>query len=229
MKCHLHPDRDAVGYCVACGKGVCAECRREVAGTIRCPEHATTIAAPLMPRQEKSSFLAGLFSFLPGLGHIYLGAYSRGLFIGLMFALLIGVESHGAGGFEPLFGIGIAFVWFFGLFDALRICNAINSGAAIDSFAGGAISAPMIPKPRSRAGNLTWGVILVGLGGLMVADRYVDLDRFFDFVGDNIGFIFILLGILLIAGYMRRESHKKAEAEAAAHPTESSESGIPRI
>lgn len=26
MKCYNHPDRDAVGTCVDCGKGLCQEC-----------------------------------------------------------------------------------------------------------------------------------------------------------------------------------------------------------
>jgi hypothetical protein len=216
MKCHVHPDKDAVGYCVICGAGVCPECRHEAAGTVRCATHATLLAPPVLPRQEKSGFLAGLFSFFPGLGHIYLGAYQRGIFIGMIFALLIAIESHGAGGLEPLFGIGIGFLWFFGIFDALRICRAINLGAPAVSVAG--IVPPEVPKPQARASNLTWGVILLGIGALLVADRYIDLERFFDFVGDNIGFIFIALGALLIYGYVRRRAREQEEA-AASSPT----------
>ena len=61
MKCHLHPDRDAVGYCTSCGQGVCSECRREVLGTIRCPAHATAVS-PAAVRPVKSGSLSGLFS-----------------------------------------------------------------------------------------------------------------------------------------------------------------------
>ena len=219
MKCHLHPDRDAVGYCVSCGQGVCAECRREVAGTIRCPAHATAplpAVAVAVPRREKSRFASVVFSFLPGLGHIYLGAYSRGFGLMLAFAILVTLNSRGMGSAEPLFGILTAFVWFFGIFDALRICRAINEGA-VDAVAGGAF-APAIPKPSARAASLTWGVILVGIGGIIVADRYVDLDRFFDWIGDNVGFVFIALGIVLIAAYARRRGKEKERELAAAAP-----------
>jgi hypothetical protein len=220
MKCHLHPDRDAVGYCVSCGQGVCAECRREVAGTIRCPAHATApapVAAVPMVRREKSRFATVVFSFLPGLGHIYLGAYSRGFGLMLAFAILVTLNSRGMGSAEPLFGILTAFVWFFGIFDALRICRAINEGASEETLAGAGF-APAIPKRSARAGSLTWGVILVGIGGIIVADRYVDLDRFFDWVGDNIGFVFIALGIVLIAAYARRRGKEKDRELAAAAP-----------
>lgn len=208
MKCHLHPDRDAVGYCVSCGQGVCAECRREVLGTIRCPAHATAAAVvPAHPRHEKSRFATVICSFLPGLGHIYLGAYQRGFALMMTFAVLVTINARGAGGLEPLFGVLTAFVWFFGIFDALRICRAINDGAAESAITGP--FAPGIPKASSRAASLTWGIILVGIGGLIVANRYVDLDRFFDFLGDNIGFIFIALGVVLLAAYARRRRREK--------------------
>jgi hypothetical protein len=217
MKCHLHPDRDAVGYCVSCGQGVCAECKREVAGTIRCPAHVASVPPPVALRREKSRFATVVFSFLPGLGHIYLGAYQRGFGLMLIFAVLVTINSRGAGGLEPLFGVLTAFVWFFGIFDALRICRAINEGGADPGVAGAL--APAIPKASSRAGSLTWGVILIGIGGLIVADRYVQLDRFFDFVGDNIGFIFIALGVLLLGAYARRRGKEKDRAlEATASP-----------
>lgn len=206
MKCHLHPDRDAVGYCTACGTGVCAECRREVAGTIRCPAHATVL--PVVARREKSRFWTVVFSFFPGIGHIYLGAYSRGLGIALAFMLLVAMESHGAGALEPIFGMGIAVLWFFGIFDALRICRAINEGSVAEAL-GPSIMAPLIPKRTARAGTLTWGVILFGIGCLILADRYLDLDRFFEWVGDNIGFIFLGLGAVLLIAYARRRSREK--------------------
>ena len=34
MKCAVHPEVDATGYCRNCGKPVCAECAREVRGAI---------------------------------------------------------------------------------------------------------------------------------------------------------------------------------------------------
>ncbi len=213
MKCHLHPDRDAVGYCVSCGRGVCAECRREVAGTVRCPDHATQIA-PAPALKEKSGFLTVIFSFLPGLGHVYLGAYQRGITIGLIFAGLCVINSHGAGPMEPLFGIATAFVWFFAIFDAHRICSAINRGQAPSTAVAGVAPVP-VPRPSSRAGSLTWGIILFGIGALMLADRYWDMEAFFEFVGDNIGWVFLVLGAVLLGAYTRKRARERDEAAAA--------------
>ncbi len=222
MKCHLHPDRDAAGYCVSCGNGVCSECKREVLGTVRCPTHATSVAAPgTVAREEKSRGLTVLFSFFPGLGHIYLGAYSRGIGFAVMFGILVTMNARGMGAMEPIFGIATAFLWFFGIFDALRICRAINAGAASTGSALGPLY-PAIPKPSARAGTLTWGVILVGIGALWIADRYMDMDRLLDFIGDKIGFIFIALGLFLIAAYSRRRSREKERELENSPPVASS-------
>ncbi len=38
MKCINHPDKDAVAVCVACGAGLCADCRNVVRGASYCDE-----------------------------------------------------------------------------------------------------------------------------------------------------------------------------------------------
>ena len=215
MKCHLHPDRDAVGYCTVCGTGVCAECRREVLGTIRCPAHAT--AAVPVARPTKSGFLSGFFSCMfPGLGHLYLGAYSRGLRFGGIAVALIVVLSMDPGRMSVLFGVSLFFLWAFAFFDALQVCHQINDG----SFSGSAMfraEPGAVARPRSGSATLTWGVILFGIGCLFVADRYLDLDRFFDWTRDNIGFVFLALGAVLLIAYARRRSREKdRELESAA-------------
>jgi hypothetical protein len=39
-ECDLHPDRQAVGRCVVCGRGVCGECRRGEGRAILCADHS---------------------------------------------------------------------------------------------------------------------------------------------------------------------------------------------
>ena len=215
MKCHLHPDRDAVGYCVSCGQGVCAECRREVAGTIRCPAHVAT-APPAAPPPRKSGFLAGLFSMMfPGMGHLYDGAYGRALRFGGIAVALIVILSTEHERLAPLFGLSLFFVWAYALFDAIRVAHEINAGTYMAASAG---NGPVPSIRRSGTGTLTLGVILLGIGGLIAVDRYVELDKFFDWVGDNIGFIFIALGVVLIAAYARKRGKDKERELAAAPP-----------
>jgi hypothetical protein len=38
MKCEVHPDQDALGTCVSCGRGVCAICKVNYQGTIHCKQ-----------------------------------------------------------------------------------------------------------------------------------------------------------------------------------------------
>ena len=83
---------------------------------------------------RKSPALAGFLSFFPGLGHLYLGLYPRAFAVGGAFILGIMMTSHGGPG--EFFGPLIAFVWFFGIIDAVRQANAMNRGeVAAEGFA----------------------------------------------------------------------------------------------
>jgi CDP-diglyceride synthetase len=109
----------------------------------------------------------------------------------------------------PLFGLGIAFVWFFGIIDAVRQAKAINSGYVN---AGGLATseATALRRAESMAG-LTWGVILVGIGALWLLDRYVDLDAFWAAVEDWLAPVaFIMLGLVLIVTYVAKKRRHNA-------------------
>ena len=174
------------------------------AGSYPMPTPPPPVPMPYGP-DHKSPALAGFLSMFPGLGHLYLGLYQRGIFFGLAFVLCITASAHGRGEF---FGPLIAFVWFFAIIDAVRQAHAINRGVVAES--GFAASAPAV-RPRSdSAASLTWGVILVGLGSLWLVDRYVDIDwSFLDRWGAPAAFI--LLGLILIVTHVRR---KRRENEA---------------
>ena len=153
---------------------------------------------------RKSAALAGLLSMFPGLGHLYLGLYQRGLAFGAAFVVAITFASHGRGEF---FGPAIAFVWFFAIIDAVRQAHAINRGLVADT---GYAPAPQLRRAGSGTASLTWGVIRVGLGTLWLIDRYVDIDwSFLDRWGAPAAFI--LLGLILIVTHVRR---KRRENEA---------------
>lgn len=160
--------------------------------------------APAWTAETKSPALAGFLSIFPGLGHLYLGLYQRGIFFGLGFVLCISLAHHRGGEF---FGPLIAFVWFFAIIDAVRQAHAINRGYVAEG--GWAPSAAPVRRPSGTA-SLTWGVILVALGALWLVDRYVDIDwSFLDRWGAPAAFI--LLGFVLIITHVRR---KRQENEA---------------
>lgn len=159
---------------------------------------------PLIPPpyavERKSPALAGFLSIFPGLGHLYLGLYQRGIFFGIAFVLCISMSAHGRGEF---FGPLIAFVWFFAIIDAVRQAHAINRGyVAEGGFASSA--APAVVRKANGTASLTWGVVLVGIGFLWLIDRYVDIDWSFL---DRWGWpsAFILLGLVLIVSHVRKK------------------------
>jgi hypothetical protein len=165
------------------------------------PAPAPTLA------ETKSPALAGLLSMFPGLGHLYLGLYQRAFAFGGAFIVLISLTSHGRGG--EFFGPMIAFVWFFAIIDAVRQAKAINRGFVA---AGGYAPSRELRRAAEGTASLTWGVILVGIGALWLANRYLDLDRFWDIIDTWGGpAAFILLGLVLIFTHLKR---KRAENES---------------
>lgn len=175
------------------------------------PPPAPAAAAPAPPYpviiERKSPALAGFLSMFPGLGHLYLGLYPRAFAVGGAFILGIMMTSHGGPG--EFFGPIVAFVWFFAIIDAVRQARAINRGELAEAgFAG----EQQLRKATAGTGGLTWGVILVGLGALLLIDRYFEID--WSFMSEWGGpAAFILLGLVLIVSHVRK---RRAENEAHA-------------
>ncbi len=172
------------------------------------PPPATVVQPVIVDR--KSPGLAGFLSFFPGLGHVYLGLYQRAFAIGGAFILSIALTSHGGPG--EFLGPVIAFIWFFAIIDAVRQAKAINRGQLAEAgFAGGEQL-----KASAGSGGLTWGVILVGLGGLWLIDRYLEIDwTFMEEWGGPAAFI--LLGLILIVSHVRKR-RRENEAQIGMPP-----------
>ncbi|MGE5413932.1 MAG: hypothetical protein ACM3NW_07150 [Syntrophomonadaceae bacterium] len=155
--------------------------------------------------ERKSPALAGFLSIFPGLGHLYLGLYPRAFAVGGAFILGIMMSHRGAAG--EFFGPLIAFVWFFGIIDAVRQAKAINRGELAEA---GLAGERQLRRAAAGTGGLTWGVILVGLGALLLIDRYFDID--WSFMSEWGGpAAFILLGLVLIVSHVRK---RRAENDA---------------
>jgi hypothetical protein len=168
------------------------------------PAPPVVIAQPVIV-DRKSPGLAGFLSAFPGLGHLYLGLYPRAFAIGGAFILLCTLTSHGRGG--EFFGPLIAFLWFFGVIDAVRQAKAINRGHLAEAgWAGEA----QLKIATAGTGALTWGVIMVGIGALWLANQYLDLEGLWEIMGTwGAPAAFILLGLILIVSHVlkrRREN-----------------------
>ncbi len=53
MKCYVHPEADAVGTCVACGKFICAECNTEISGRNHCKSCVSKVVEESQKKIEK--------------------------------------------------------------------------------------------------------------------------------------------------------------------------------
>ncbi len=118
----------------------------------------------------KNPAAAGLLSVFPGLGHVYLGLYKRGLAFFVIWALVFAIVDKGNGG--PI-GLLIPFWWVFCIIDAVRQARAINATGAPEPGIFGE------EKAYKADGGLTFGILLILLGLFFLVDRFVRIDLTF--------------------------------------------------
>ncbi len=116
------------------------------------------------PRQ-KSPFLAGLLSFMPGLGQIYVGYYQRGFVHALVVALLIAMLAEDVGGLTPLLAIFLAFFWLYNVIDAARRAALYNQ--ALAGIAD--VDLPDDWRTPGFRGSILGGLAITALGFLLLA------------------------------------------------------------
>jgi hypothetical protein len=203
ITCANHPDLPVSSFCRICGKPLCATCRRAVAGTVYCNEHAPVAAGP-SPLNE-SPYTAGppvpvpprpggaapvfafLLGFIPGVGAIFNGQYAKGLVHAVVFGLLVtAISSHTLHGFEPLLGILIGVFVFYMAIEAFHTARKRAAGEPIEEFSS---------LVRAQDGFPTGAIVLIGLGVLLLLNTLdlISIDRIFRFWP---------LGLILIGGYM---------------------------
>ncbi len=184
MNCVNHQEVEAAAFCRACGKALCAECRRDVQGTVFCGEHAPrprasaagapapTVAA-ISPQQDPSPGLALFLGFcFPGVGAIYNGQYAKGLVHALIFGLLVTILSSGAAhGMEPLFGISLAVFIFYMAIEAYHTALKRRAGEPVDEFSS-------LVNVQGGGGSTPAGAItLVAIGSLLLLNN-MEIIRF---------------------------------------------------
>jgi hypothetical protein len=183
MNCFNHSDTPAVAYCRACGKALCAECKRTAQGTIFCDEHAPASATPgpadapfTEPRppvtvvptgsvatNDVSPGLACLLGFIPGVGAIYNGQYAKGLVHAIVFGLLVSITSSGtAGDLEPLFGILIGVWVMYMALEAYHTARKRRAGEPVDEFSS------ILDVHGHRGGFPLGAITLIALGVLLL-------------------------------------------------------------
>lgn len=186
MKCAVHSDVDAVGYCRNCGKAMCSTCVRPVRDVLYCEDClATTMGipgatpagepaagippvGPLPPASASGrrpggspgvAFVLGLF---PGLGAVYNGEYNKALIHVVVFiAMIFGLNSDLGDAAETVLAFLLAgFILYMG-FDAMRVVKARNLGqVTVDPLESWSKNRPIGP------------IILIALGTLFLLNNF---------------------------------------------------------
>jgi hypothetical protein len=207
MKCAVHSDVDAVGYCRNCGKALCSTCVRPVRDVLYCEDclanvigipgatpavasntaASETYAVPSSPaaRRVGSPGVAFFLGLFPGLGAVYNGEYNKALIHIVVFAaIIVGLSSDpGDGGALTLALLLAGFVLYMA-FDAMRTARAKSLGESTAD--------PLEAWSRNRP---VGPIILIALGALFLLNNF---DWFpFHFIWRLWPLILIGVGILL--------------------------------
>lgn len=187
MKCVVHPDADAVGYCRNCGKAMCAECVRPVRDVLYCedclanvmglpvtpaagagaaPANPGMTGAPVAPPAAglgPSPILAFFLGFLPGLGAFYNEQYGKGIIhLALfLFLFIIGVDGAISGGAEAALWLCISALWIYMPIDAYRTAKARLAGQRLED-----------PLESFSKGKPVGPVLIIGIGILLLLHNF---------------------------------------------------------
>jgi hypothetical protein len=156
MKCAVHSEVDATGYCRNCGKALCAVCVRPVHDVFYCedclasvlghpaptaaapqvaafPPAATTAPVAHAPVSEGKKYnspgVAFLLGFFPGMGAVYNGEYNKALIHIVVFAaMIVGLSSDIGEGASVALSLLLAGFIFYMVFDSVRTAKARMTG-----------------------------------------------------------------------------------------------------
>ena len=194
MKCAVHPEADATNFCRNCGKPMCPECVRDVKGVFYCEpclaamvEHARPRVA--QPRNERHPAAAFWLGWIPGLGAVYNGEYTKALVFVAIFIGLVTLNSTGAR--QPLYGL---MTGFFCLYMPIEALITARRKAQIDgsSEPAGTPATPGSSVPAETGETTTAtarprqfpvnAIILIAIGGVFLLDTlgWLDVDRALD-------------------------------------------------
>ena len=189
MKCAVHSDVDAAGFCRNCGKAMCSLCVRPVRDVLYCEECLASIvgipapvphlAAPAGDSQyqapasnlpaaspvysRSNPVLAFFLGFLPGMGAFYNEQFGKGMIHLAIFLVLFisGVDGAMSGGAEAALWICVAGLWVYMPIDAYRTAKARQMGATL--------SDPLDSFSRERP---IGPILLIGAGLLLLLHNF---------------------------------------------------------
>jgi len=166
MKCAVHTDVDATGFCRNCGKALCAQCAREVRGALYCEEclsHMVAGPSPVIPGVSAgpNPGVACALGFIPGLGAVYNGEYVKGLIHVIIFGGLIGLMNSDSvsGGMQAMIGVFFAAFYCYMPIEAYRTARARQLGQPAPGIFG-----------ETESQRPIGALVLIGLGIFFLLD-----------------------------------------------------------
>jgi hypothetical protein len=146
MNCVNHPEAAVTAFCQNCGKGLCAQCSREVQGNVFCePCLAARVTGTVPPGAGMpgpgmpgpgmpgpyglpgagvpNPGTATILGFIPGVGAMYNGQYIKAIVHVLVFVVLISITEH-----YGIFGIFVGAWVLYQVFDAHQTAKARRDG-----------------------------------------------------------------------------------------------------
>jgi hypothetical protein len=138
MKCAVHADVDATGYCRNCGKALCPQCTREVKGALYCEDClATLVTTPTGTSGGSNPGIACALGFIPGLGAVYNGEYAKALIHIAVFGGIIAMLSADVSdATQAIFIVSLVVFYLYMPLDAYRVAKARRQGEAVSPLLG---------------------------------------------------------------------------------------------
>jgi Domain of unknown function (DUF5668)/B-box zinc finger len=193
MKCAVHPDVEASGFCRNCGKPMCPACTRQVRDVLYCedclarvvglpPATVATEANNLAPALPQGAIpapgatpsgsgtpvLAFLLGLIPGLGAIYNGEYNKALLHIIIFAgIILGISLDLGDGAEAVLICALVVFPFYMAIDAVRTLKAKQTGVVYQD--------PIENWTKQKAFG---PILLIALGALFLLRNFGVFDLF---------------------------------------------------
>jgi cell wall-active antibiotic response 4TMS protein YvqF len=184
MKCAVHSEVDATGYCRNCGKALCAVCVRPVRDVFYCEDCLATVLghpapAPAAPQavafapaattapaahapSAGSPGIAFVLGFFPGLGAVYNGEYNKALIQIVAFAaMIVGLSSDIGEGPTVALSLLLAGFIFYMAFDAMRTAQSKQRGET-----------PSDPLESWSKNRPVGPIILIVLGAIFLLNNF---------------------------------------------------------
>jgi hypothetical protein len=176
MQCAYHVDVESVAFCVACGRALCAGCRRDVQGSVYCETcladmvRSSSGSASGTGSGGESPGVAFALGLIPGVGAIYNGEFFKAAIHIVIFGVLISLSDMG-GPLEPMFGLLVFGFYMYMPFEAYYAAKKRKL-----RLEGVQLETPVDRFHEQLAGVENWelwgGVALVVVGGLFLLDNF---------------------------------------------------------